>query len=80
MDTLAFGYILPTTGRIRDLHPLETCAAGRTQKRTFSKEIKSSKNVLFINHELVQFCACWNMVIYHQQIQLLFSVLLAYSA
>ena len=30
MDTLTFGYILPTTGRIRDLHPLETCAAGRT--------------------------------------------------
>ena len=30
MDTLAFGYILPTTRRIRDLHPLETCAAGRT--------------------------------------------------
>ncbi len=33
MDTLAFGYILPTTGRIRDLHPLETCAAGRTNRR-----------------------------------------------
>ena len=33
MDTLAFGYILPTTGRIRDLHPLETCAAGRTSKK-----------------------------------------------
>ena len=30
MDTLAFGYILPAVGRIRDLHPLETCAAGRT--------------------------------------------------
>lgn len=30
MDTLAFGYILPTTGRIPDLHRLETCAAGRT--------------------------------------------------
>ena len=30
MDTLTFGYILPTTWRIRDLHPLETCAAGRT--------------------------------------------------
>ena len=30
VDTLAFGYILPTTGRIRDFHPLETCAAGRT--------------------------------------------------
>ena len=33
MDTLAFGYILPTTGRIRDFHPLETCAARRTRKR-----------------------------------------------
>ena len=33
MDTLAFGYILPTTGRIRDFNPLETCAAGRTIKR-----------------------------------------------
>ena len=33
MDTLAFGYILPTTRRIRDLHPLEPCAAGRTHKK-----------------------------------------------
>ena len=32
VDTLAFGYILPTTGRIPDLHRLETCAAGRTKK------------------------------------------------
>ena len=32
MDTLAFGYILPTTGRIPDFHRLETCAAGRTVK------------------------------------------------
>ena len=32
MDTLAFGYILPTTGRIRDFNPLETCAARRTRK------------------------------------------------
>lgn len=31
-DTLAFGYLLPATGRIRVFHPLETCAAGRTQK------------------------------------------------
>ena len=30
VDTLAFGYILPTTGRIRDFNPLETCTAGRT--------------------------------------------------
>ena len=33
MDTLAFGYILPTTGRIRVFHPLETCAARRTTKK-----------------------------------------------
>ena len=33
MDTLAFGYILPTTGRFRDFHPLETCAARRTTQR-----------------------------------------------
>ena len=32
MDTLAFGYILPTTGRIRDFNPLETCAARRTKQ------------------------------------------------
>ena len=38
MDTLAFGYILPTTGRIRDLHPLETCAAGRTLEKERQKK------------------------------------------
>ena len=32
VDTLAFGCTLPTTGRVRDFHPLETCAAGRTKK------------------------------------------------
>ena len=32
-DTLAFGFLLPATGRIRVFHPLETCAAGRTRKR-----------------------------------------------
>ena len=38
MDTLAFGYILPTTGRIRDFNPLETCAARRTYaKKDFQK-------------------------------------------
>ena len=30
VNTLGLSYILPTTGRIRDLHPLETCAARRT--------------------------------------------------
>ena len=33
MDTLAFGYVLPTTGRTPDLHRLETCAAERTRKK-----------------------------------------------
>jgi len=41
MDTLAFGYILPTTGRIQDLHLLETCAARRTTKA------KSAARILF---------------------------------
>ena len=40
MDTLAFGYILPTTGRISDLHRLETCAAGRTHKKKTSNPRK----------------------------------------
>ena len=34
MGTLAFGYILPTTGQIPDLYRLETCAAGRTTQKT----------------------------------------------
>ncbi|MDR3895180.1 MAG: hypothetical protein Q3Y17_21390, partial [Blautia sp.] len=38
MDTLAFGYILPTTGRIPDLHRLETCAAGRTIQNAIASE------------------------------------------
>ena len=33
-DALAFGYILPTAGQIRDLHPLERAPAGRTRKRS----------------------------------------------
>ena len=31
-DALALGYILPTAGRIRVLHPLERAPAGRTEK------------------------------------------------
>ena len=31
MDTLAFGCILPTTGWIRDFHPLERAPTGRTK-------------------------------------------------
>ena len=33
VDTLAFSCFLPTTRRIRDFHPLETCAAGHTHKK-----------------------------------------------
>jgi len=33
MDTLAFGCILPTTGWIRDFHPLERAPTGRTKNR-----------------------------------------------
>ena len=40
VDTLAFGYVLPTTGRTRDFHPLETCAAGRTKKTALSRKRK----------------------------------------
>ena len=42
MDTLAFGYILPTTGRIRDFNPLETCAARRTIHKTGCADIKEA--------------------------------------
>ena len=38
-DTLAFGFLLPATGRIRVFHPLETCAAGRTYKKSPSVSI-----------------------------------------
>ena len=41
VGTLAFGCILPTTGRIRDFHPLETCAARRTKiKRLQSSHLR----------------------------------------
>ena len=33
VDTLAFGYTLPAIGRVRDFHPSETCAAGRTKRK-----------------------------------------------
>ena len=42
MNTLAFGYILPTTGRIPDFHRLETCAAGRTEKAAEARLLLSS--------------------------------------
>ena len=44
VGTLAFGYILPTTGRIRDFNPLETCAAGRTTIKKLSCDLFSSQD------------------------------------
>ena len=48
MDTLAFGYILPTTGRIRDFNPLETCAARRTHEKKLSWEFLPQGELLFL--------------------------------
>ena len=50
---LVFGYILPAAGRIRDFHPLETCAVGRTEKlrRTGVKVRRSF--VIFANVNFV---------------------------
>ncbi|WP_222427939.1 hypothetical protein [Sporomusa sp. KB1] len=31
MDALGLGYTLPTTGRVRDFHPLDCAHAGRTK-------------------------------------------------
>ena len=50
MDTLAFGYILPTTGWIRDFNPLETCAAGRTRRKAAG--IKKRYQLLFSLYNL----------------------------
>ena len=47
MDTLAFGYILPTTGRIRDFNPLETCAARRTARNPLDHD--GREGVFYIN-------------------------------
>ena len=49
MDTLAFGYILPTTGRIRVFHPLETCAARRTIKTLPPACIADDRVFIFIS-------------------------------
>ena len=51
-DTLAFGCILPTTGRIRDFHPLETCAAGRTKKTAASRPAPRPEMLLFCDDGL----------------------------
>ena len=52
MVTLAFGYILPTTGRIRDFNPLETCAA----RRTHLKNLSSDLSIGFFSIKTSKFC------------------------
>ena len=49
MDTLAFGYILPTTGRIQDFHLLETCAARRTIRKGTRHSASSSHMCNYLN-------------------------------
>ena len=43
---LVFSYILPTTGRIRDFHPLERALAERTTKRRVSQRDSGVKRAV----------------------------------
>ena len=43
-DTLAFGLLLPATGRIRVFHPLDTCAAGRTQNQPQDSSLRLNRD------------------------------------
>lgn len=47
-DTLAFGFLLPATGRIRVFHPLETGDAGRTHKRLCRSSFTEVSRAFFI--------------------------------
>ena len=65
IDTLAFGYILPTTGRIRDFNPLETCAARRTMPKTPRHKMPGS----FLFHYKLFICVkCRHLFLYVQQL------------
>ena len=59
MDTLAFGCILPATGRIRDFHPLERALAGRTMIKA-PRHVYGSRELLFFSIIL------FNAVIFNQ--------------
>lgn len=43
-DTLAFGFLLPATGRIRVFHPLDTCAAGRIQNQPQDSSLRLNRD------------------------------------
>ena len=53
VDTLAFGYILPTTGRIQDFHLLEMCAARHTKIRPFLRNFFPGKGLYSLIHLLL---------------------------
>ncbi|MEG2151624.1 MAG: hypothetical protein RRY36_10470, partial [Bacteroidaceae bacterium] len=55
MDTLAFGYILPTTGWIPDLHRLETCAARRTYKEGVENVSRETFSTPSLYHNILSF-------------------------
>ena len=46
MDTLALGYSLPATGRLRDFHPLEYAPAGRTTENRLKYSFQSVFNAV----------------------------------
>ena len=62
MDTLAFGYILPTTGRIRDFNPLETCAARRTTQKNGKETVGT---VFFPFFTIISFFNFTQLLVFH---------------
>ena len=62
MDTLACGYILPTTGRIRDFNPLETCAARRTTQKNGKETVVT---VFFPFFTIISFFNFTQLLVFH---------------
>ena len=57
MDTLAFGYILPATGRIRDFDPLENVRrrAHHHKKWPYRLFVKVDKTIFYPD---IYYCTC----------------------
>ena len=62
MDTLTFGYILPTTGRIRDFNPLETCASRRTTQKNGKETVVT---VFFPFFTIISFFNFTQLLVFH---------------
>ncbi|MGI6003265.1 MAG: hypothetical protein ACOX74_06490, partial [Lachnospiraceae bacterium] len=63
VNTLAFGYVLPTTGRTPDLHRLETCAARRTLKKPGFSQIRIiCENPGFFYIEMPEKALLWRIL------------------